>query len=141
MRNKIFTSVPFVDRERWQHSGKSIICSLLPSKPLPSQFSAYIFILCAQKAPHSTHYISNNTIQSHFFTFLFFFLTSTLFFLSLILPPTAIMPVSRFSLISIADIFAADFEPFSFILNRPRAKKYLLVLLRYNEFSALEKQF
>ena len=112
MRYKFFTSVPLVVRERWAHSGKSMICRLQPS----DLFELFAY-LRPPKGFSQAHSISN-TIQSHFFHFSIFGIHT--FFLSRILPPTAIMPVSRFSLISIADIFAADFEPFSILHNNQR---------------------
>ena len=99
MRNKFFTSVPFVDRERWQHSGKSMICSLLPSNHFQVDSTPPYSHLLRSKSIHTApiFHLQHDSISEPFFPFSIFLTFTLFFFLSLILPPTAIIPVSRFS--------------------------------------------
>ena len=86
MQYKIFTSVPFVARERWQHSGKSMICSLLPSNEFQVNFTPTISYSTLQRL-HAAPIFHRQHDSEPFFSPFHFLHT---FFLSLILPPTAI---------------------------------------------------
>ena len=107
MRNKFFTSVPFVERERWQHSGKSMICSLLPSNHFELNFRLHIHRSCAlQKAPHSAHSISNTIQTKPIFHFSIFCLHTFFFFHSFCHPqPSCQFHASHFSLIHQCRLF------------------------------------